>query len=60
MLGLLQAGVMKLQLWTTAHGDPNELLGEVDVDDEEWENAQACAGDAYELITDLASEVGTE
>jgi hypothetical protein len=51
---------MKLQLWTTVNGDPNELLGEVDVDDEEWENAQASAGDAYELITDLASEVGAE
>lgn len=49
---------MKLQLWRAFDGEANDFLGEVDVSDEEWENAQACAGDAYELITCLAEEVG--
>jgi hypothetical protein len=47
---------MKLQLWTTVDGHAEECLGEIDVDDEQWHYAQACAGDAYELITDLANE----
>lgn len=50
--------MMKLQLWTTVNGEANEFLGEVEVDDKEWNNAQACAGDAFELITDLATELG--
>lgn len=50
--------MMKLQLWTTVNGEANECLGEVEVDEEEWTNAQACAGDAFELITDLAAEIG--
>jgi hypothetical protein len=49
---------VKLQLWSESlDGQPDELLGQVDVDDEFWENATACAGDAFELITDLATEV---
>lgn len=51
---------MKLQLWTTVNGHAEDCLGEIEVDDEQWRNAQACAGDAYELITDLAAEVGEE
>lgn len=51
---------MKLQLWTTVNGEADEMLGEVDIDDEEWHNAQACGGDALELIQNLASEVGSE
>jgi hypothetical protein len=51
---------MKLQLWTTVNGEPDELLGEIDVDDEQWHNAQACPGDAHELICDLAGELGSE
>lgn len=49
---------MKLQLWTTVNGEPDDLLGQVDVDDEEWQNAQVDGGSAIELIRDLASEVG--
>lgn len=48
---------MKLQLWTTVNGEADDLLGEVDVDDEEWHNAQADGGDAIQLIRDLATEV---
>lgn len=51
--------MMLLQLWTAddegRHAE--DFLGEVRVDDDEWANAQDCAGDAYELITDLAAEV---
>lgn len=50
--------MMKLQLWTTVNGDPDELLGEVEVDDEQWINAQTEGGDALELIRDLAMEIG--
>jgi hypothetical protein len=48
---------MKLQLWTTVNGEANDLLGEVDVDDEEWHDAQADGGDAIQLIRDLATEI---
>jgi hypothetical protein len=48
---------VKLQLWTTVNGNADELLGEVDVDDEEWNNAQAEGADARELILALASEM---
>jgi hypothetical protein len=49
---------MKLQLWTTtANGEANECLGEIDVEDEEWYDAQCDDGSALELIRDLASEV---
>lgn len=49
---------MKLQLWTTdASGRPDEWLGEVEVGDEEWMNAQAEGADARQLILDLAAEV---
>lgn len=49
---------MKLQLWTTdANGEPDELLGEIDVDDGQWADAQTGAGEARELIQELASEV---
>jgi hypothetical protein len=48
---------MKLQLWTTANGEADELLGEVDVDNNEWANAQADGGYAINLIRDLAAEV---
>lgn len=51
---------MKLQLWTTVYGLPDVLLGEIDVDDEQWLYAQAGSGDALELIRELASEVGDE
>lgn len=49
---------MKLQLWTTVDGQADDLLGEVEVDDEEWRNAQTEGGDALELIRDLAMEIG--
>jgi len=48
---------MKLQLWTTVNGQPDEMLGEVDVDDDEWNDAQADGGSALELIRDLAVEI---
>lgn len=48
---------MKLQLWTTVAGEPDDLLGEVDVDDQEWMDAQADGADARQLILDLAAEV---
>lgn len=48
---------MKLQLWTTVDGQPDDLLGEVEVGDEEWMNAQAEGADARQLILDLAAEV---
>jgi hypothetical protein len=51
---------MKLQLWTTVDGQAEDCLGEVEVDDEQWQSAQACAGDAFELITDLAAEIGED
>lgn len=49
--------LMKLQLWTTVNGEPDDLLGEIDVDDEEWHNAQAEGADARQLILDLATEI---
>lgn len=51
---------MKLQLWTTVNDEADELLGEIDVDDEEWNNAQADGADARELIVNLASELGSD
>lgn len=48
---------MKLQLWTTINGEADDLLGEVEVDDEEWFDAQADGGSALELIQSLATEV---
>lgn len=48
---------VKLQLWTTVDGQPDDLLGEVEVGDEEWMNAQAEGADARQLILDLAAEV---
>lgn len=51
---------MKLQLWTTVDGEPDDLLGEIDVDDDEWHDAQADAGRALELVQSLASELGSE
>lgn len=48
---------MKLQLWTTVDGQPDEMLGEIDVDDEEWYDAQSSGGDALELIRNLAVEI---
>lgn len=38
--------MMKLQLWSTVDGQADDLLGEVDVDDEEWRDAQANGADA--------------
>ena len=51
---------MKLQLWTTVNGEADDLLGEVDVDDELWLDAQSSPGDALQLIQDLADEVSGE
>lgn len=48
---------MKLQLWTTVDGQADDMLGEVDVDDDEWNNAQADGADARQLILDLAVEI---
>jgi len=46
---------MKLQLWTTDdNNDPDELLGEINVDDDEWRSAQTWGADARELICALA------
>jgi hypothetical protein len=53
-------GLMKLQLWTNVNGQADECLGEIDVDDQEWNDAQGCSGDALELIQALASEMGSE
>lgn len=51
---------MKLQLWTTVNGQADDLLGEIDVDDDEWHDAQADGGSALELVQSLASELGSE
>jgi len=48
---------MKLQLWTTVDGQADDLLGEIDVDDDEWNDAQADSGSAINLILDLAAEI---
>lgn len=48
---------MKLQLWTTVNDQADQFLGEIEVDDEEWHNAQAEGADARQLILDLAAEV---
>jgi hypothetical protein len=49
---------VKLQLWTTAAtGDADTFLGEVEVDDKEWHDAQCSSGSALELIRTLVSEV---
>lgn len=48
---------MKLQLWTTINGQADDMLGEIDVDDEEWNNAQTEGADALQLIRDLAVEI---
>ena len=49
---------MKLQLWTDVDGNADELLGEIDVDDDAWTDAQSSPGDAIALIQDLALEIG--
>ena len=52
---------MKLQLWTDTGGDnpqADDLLGEIDVDDDAWTDAQSSPADALMLIQDLALEVG--
>lgn len=49
---------MKLQLWTTdVTGQPDDLLGEVEIGDDEWADAQTDSGSALGLIQDLADEV---
>lgn len=48
---------MKLQLWTTVNGQADGLLGEIDVDDEEWYDAQSSGADAMQMIQELASEI---
>lgn len=48
---------MKLQLWTTVNGQADEMLGEIDVDDDDWHDAQVDGVDARELIRELAIEV---
>lgn len=47
---------MKLQLWTTVDGQADDMIGEIDVDEEEWNDAQADGGSALELIQALAIE----
>lgn len=49
---------MKLQLWTDVDGQPDELLGEVDVTDEEWADCQSSGADSLQLIRDLTDEIG--
>lgn len=55
-----ERNTMKLQLWTTVNDQADESLGEIDVDDEEWHDAQADAGSALDLVQTLASELGSE
>lgn len=50
---------MKLQLWTTVNGEPDDMLGEIEVDDEEWHDAQSSGADAMQMIQDLAVEIAT-
>lgn len=52
--------MMKLQLWTIVNGQANDLLGEVNVDDDEWRDAQADGGSALGLVLDLADELGSD
>lgn len=49
---------MMLQLWTTANGQPEDLLGEIEVDDETLRDAQSSPGDSLQLIQDLTAEAG--
>jgi len=48
---------MKLQLWTTVDGEPEDMLGEIEVSDEDWYDAQSSGADSLRLIQDLAAEV---
>jgi hypothetical protein len=49
---------MKLQLWSTVNGEPDELLGEVDISEEEW-HAQGIAGAyAANAMSRLHAECG--
>lgn len=48
---------MKLQLWTTVDGEADELLGELDVNDQEWWAGQTDPGSALALLGNLADEI---
>ncbi len=41
---------MKLQLWTTVNGQADELLGEIDIDDQNGTTRKTSGGDALELM----------
>lgn len=47
-----------LQLWSTLNGQPEDLLGEIEVDDETLRDAQSSPADSLQLIQDLTAEAG--
>jgi len=49
---------MMLQLWTTVDGQPDDLLGEIEVDDETLRDAQSSPADSLQLVQDLTAEAG--
>lgn len=48
---------MRLQLWTVVDGEPEELIGEIDCTEEQWNAAQDNAFDGTWFISELASAV---